>query len=197
MSKEGIPLCPVKPFERVMLFIDGGYLRGLHRQYYGHDRIDFGKFFSILHRMYATIPGYPFQLNLMRIYYYDAIVDPTEKEYAEQVDYFERELKNRMWYTVRLGRLVKSPKEGFKQKGVDILMAIDAVSKAYQNQYDTAMFVLGDADFIPLIDAVKNTGKKTILVFHRDHAAYELIHTFDMKISFDTKAMKDWLKSET
>jgi len=193
MSKRNIPLCPIKPFERVMVFIDGGYLRGLHKQYYKHDNIDFGKLFQIIHQMYATIPGYPFQLNLLGIYYYDAIVDVREKEYAKQLAYFEREL-NRMWYIVRLGKLVKIPEQGFKQKGVDILMAIDAVSKAYQNQYDMAIFVVGDADFVPLIEAVKNAGKKTILIYHQEHVTFELKHSAHMNIGFNTDAMKDWSK---
>jgi uncharacterized LabA/DUF88 family protein len=196
MSEKKIPLCPIKPFERVMVFIDGGYLRGLHKQYYKHDKIDFGKFFQTIHRMYATIPSYPFQLNLLGIYYYDAIVDVREhpRIYAKQLAYFERELMNRMWYIVRLGKLVKTPKQDLKQKGVDILMAIDAVSKAYQNQYDMAIFVVGDADFVPLIEAVKNAGKKTILIYHQEHVTFGLKHSAHMNIGFNTDAMKDWSK---
>lgn len=185
--------CPWKQLERVMIFIDGGYLRKLCNDYYKHDRIDFKKLADVLQKMYSTIPGYPFRLNLMRIYYYDAIVDKNEPEYDGQKKYFDSIIRL-MWYTVRLGELVKSSKDEFRQKGVDILMAIDALNKAYQNHYDTGMFLMGDRDFIPLIEAVKNTGKKTICVFCRVHSSMDLVKVFDMNIRFDEKAIEQWLK---
>jgi uncharacterized LabA/DUF88 family protein len=185
--------CPWKQLERVMFFIDGGYLRKLCRDYGGHDRIDFTKLANVLQRMYSTIPRYPFRLNLIRIYYYDAIVDAKEPEYGSQREYFES-LFGLMWYTVRLGELVKSSKEEPRQKGVDILMAVDALTKAYQNHYDTGMFLMGDRDFIPLIEAVKNAGKKTICVFCDSHCSKELVRTFDMNIAFKAEHVKDWLR---
>lgn len=185
--------CPWKQLERVMIFIDGGYLRKLCRDHCGHDRIDFTKLANVLQRMYSTIPGYPFRLNLVRIYYYDAIVDAKEPEYATQRDYFES-VSGLMWYTVGLGELVKSSKEEHRQKGVDILMAVDALTKAYQNHYDAGMFLMGDGDFTPLIEAVKNAGKKTIGVFCDSHCSKKLVRTFDMNIAFKTEHVKDWLK---
>jgi uncharacterized LabA/DUF88 family protein len=193
MPPSAIP-CPLKPLERVMIFIDGAYLRKLSKQYYGHDRVDFTKFADILQRMYHTIHGYPFRMNLIRIYYYDAIVDKSDREYENRKKYFDS-IDSLMWYTVRLGQLIRSSTKEFKQKGVDILMAIDVLTKAYQDHYDTGMFVMGDADFIPLIEAVKNAGKKTICVFHQDHSSNELIKTFDMNIRFDEKAIQSWLKN--
>jgi len=192
MPPSAIP-CPLKPLERVMIFIDGAYIRKLSNEYYRHDKIDFKKFADVLQRMYHTIPGYPFRMNLIRIYYYDAIVDKLDKEYEKQKEYFDS-LDRLMWYSVRLGELVRSSTKEFKQKGVDILMAIDVLTKAYQDQYDTGMFVMGDADFIPLIEAVKNAGKKTICVFHKDHSSFDLIKTFDMNIRFEEKAIESWLK---
>lgn len=100
-----------------------------------------------------------------------------------------------MWYTVRFGELVKSSKEEPRQKGVDILMAIDALTKAYQNHYDTGMFLIGDRDFIPLIQAVKDTGKKTIGIYCDAHCSKELMNVFDMKIAFKPEHTRDWMKA--
>lgn len=44
-------------------------------------------------------------------------------------------------------------------------MATDALTKAYRNQYNTAIFIVGDGDFIPLIEAVNDAGKKTICIY--------------------------------
>ena len=95
--------------------------------------------------------------------------------------YFEK-IEAGYAYTVRLGKKVKSSKGKDRQKGVDILMAIDALTKAYQNQYETAMFLLGDADFKPLIDAVKNAGKKTLGIYYRPTCPKDLSDSFDMRI---------------
>ena len=75
-----------------------------------------------------------------------------------------------------------------------MLMAIDALTKAYQNHYETGMFMMGDRDFIPLIEAVKNAGKKTVCIYHPPNTSKDLVRVFDMRISFDEKAIKSWLK---
>jgi uncharacterized LabA/DUF88 family protein len=76
-----------------------------------------------------------------------------QKAYLQKikaVDYFE----------VRLGRLKRQKERGFKQKGVDTLIAIDMITKAYQNHYDVAILVAGDEDLLDLVNEVKNTGKR-------------------------------------
>jgi len=184
-----------RPFERVMVFVDGGYLRGLCKKYWGHDNMDWGRLSWSFIRMFNTYGTNPFNANLIRIYYYDAIVPETNKNYITQKKYFEA-IDGNYAYTIRLGKLIKSSKKGFKQKGVDILMAIDAISKAYQNQYETGMFMMGDGDFKPLIEAVKQVGKKTIGVYHQPTCSQELARSFDMRIYFDEKAIKGWLKGK-
>jgi len=110
---------------------------------------------------HEILPSNPFSANLIRAYYYDAIVDSEEKkEYQKQREYLRRTTYG-FSITPRLGRLVRSGKEGYRQKGVDILMSIDALTMAFRNYYDTGLFFVGDTDFTPLIEAVKEVGKKT------------------------------------
>ena len=182
-----------KPFERVMVFVDGGYLRELCKRFGGHDNVKWARLSWSFIRMFNTYGENPFNANLIRIYYYDAIVGKEHPDYNAQRKYFDR-IEAQYAYTVRLGELVESSKKQFKQKGVDILMAIDAVSKAYQKQYDTGMFMVGDRDFKPLIDAVKDAGRKTIGVFNPPTCSEELARSFDMRIFFDEKPIKDWLE---
>ena len=180
-----------KPLERLMVFVDGGYLRSLSKAFFGHDRIHFGRLVPTFIQMFNTLSDNPFNANLIRIYYYDAIVEEGHSEYRNQREYFDRIMAMTQHITVRLGRLVESPKEGFRQKGVDILMSVDALTKT--NHYETGMFLLGDRDFIPLIEAVKNAGKKTIIVYYSPIPS-ELKNAFDWRISFDKKALEAWLK---
>ena len=154
-----------KPLERVMIFIDGGYLRKLFTNLFGDDNIDLSKVEFDLLKWYNTIPANPFRANLIRIYYYDGLTDPKEDAlaHAQQREYFESLERRTFFLTVVLGEAVKLADGTFRQKGVDILLAIDALSMAYLDHYDSALFLLGDRDFIPLIEAVKDAGKKTCM----------------------------------
>ena len=58
------------------------------------------------------------------------------------------------------GRCSKSD----KQMGVDVYLAADVVSQAMTSQCDTIVIVSGDGDFIPVIDKVKESGKKIEIV---------------------------------
>jgi len=184
---------PQKPFEKVIVFIDGGYFRELCRQQCGNDNINFENLLGLLVQGFDSHPNNRFQANLIRAYYYDAIVDENDPDYNIQRKYFDAIPENYP-YTIRLGKLVKSSNKGFKQKGVDILMSVDAIAKAYQNHYDTGIFLLGDADFIPLIEGVKNAGKKTMLVYHKANSSKELVNTFDMRSFLEERTLKMCMK---
>jgi uncharacterized LabA/DUF88 family protein len=187
---------PSMPFETVMIFIDGAYLRKRCKDFWGHDNIRWSRLSWSFIRMFNTYGDNPFNANLIRIYYYDAIVPKTDPDYENQKKYFEN-IERGYAYTVRLGTLVKSSKKGKdRQKGVDILMAIDALTKAYQNHYETGMFLLGDADFKPLIEAVKDVGKKTIGIYHKPTCSEHLARSFDMRIYLDRKAFKGFLEDK-
>lgn len=180
-----------KPFERIMVFIDGGYLQKLCEKAFGNYDIDIEKFSQSLIDLYHSMDDNPFQPDLIRIYYYDAIVDGGHIDYRNQRDFFDK-IESARWFTVKLGDLVESSKKGFKQKGVDILMAIDALTKAYEAQYDTAIFVIGDRDFLPLVEAVKGAGRKTIIVCHHDNTSIDLMACFDRRIFLDRNEINSW-----
>jgi uncharacterized LabA/DUF88 family protein len=99
--------------------------------------------------------------------------------------------------TITLGEAVKTQDGTFRQKGVDIILAIDSLVMAHLDQYDSGLFLLGDRDFIPLIQAVKDAGKKTFGFFYNQNVSNELIWTFDFRLAFDRTIMEKWrLKSE-
>ena len=180
-----------KPFERIMIFIDGGYLQKLCEKILGDYHIDFEKLSRGLVGKYNSLIDNAFQADLIRIYYYDAIVDGGHPDYRTQKEFFDS-IESARWYTVRLGELVESTNKGFKQKGVDILMAIDALDKAYQHQYETGIFLIGDRDFLPLITAVKDSGKKTLLVCYEQNTSIDLMECFDRRIFLSEEDIKSW-----
>lgn len=189
---------PLKPLERVIIFIDGGYIRRLFVDLFGDDKINFT---ALKNRLLNWYNGYPQNLyrgNLIRCYYYDGIADEKEDAiaYSQQREYFEWIEKHNFNLDVTLGEAVKLPNGNFRQKGVDILLAIDAISMAYLDHYESGLFLLGDRDFIPLINAVKNAGKKVYGFFYIKGVASELSRSFDFRLAFDKRIMKGWHMKE-
>lgn len=182
-----------KPLERTMCFIDGGYLQSTCKKLFGHDKIDFAKVGSKLREAFQICLVGQFQIDLIRIYYYDAIVEATHQDYHSQKQYFNS-VYDAPLYSVRLGSLVESPKVGFRQKGVDILMSTDVLTKAYRNQYGAGIFLMGDRDFVPLIEAVNDAGKKTVCVYYPPFTSEELLKTFDMSIGLGKSEIEDLLE---
>jgi len=181
-----------KPLEPIMIFIDGGYLRRLFIDLFGDDKIDFNKLRSDLVFFYDKTWANPFRANLIRTYYYDGITDEKENEYAQQREYFDALKENYEGLDVFLGEAVKLTDGTFRQKGVDILMAIDVLTMAYQDHFEAGLFFLGDRDFIPLIEAVKDTGKKTFLYSYRENVPKELTQAFDFRHSLDKEELERW-----
>jgi uncharacterized LabA/DUF88 family protein len=153
-----------------MIFIDGGYLRRGIRQIFKNEKmdenIDFDKLRDYLMRVVASQGIKP---ELIRAYYYDAQVDVREDsvKHKKQEAFFKK-VRLRKSYELRLGRLIKTDHED-RQKGVDILIAVDMLSKGYLKHYNIAAFLGGDDDFLDLIAAVKNLAGRRVFGFYFSH----------------------------
>jgi uncharacterized LabA/DUF88 family protein len=55
-----------------------------------------------------------------------------------------------------------------KSKGVDLTLATDMLCHAFNNSYDLAVLVAGDADYVPLVREVKRRGKLVLVAFFTD-----------------------------
>ena len=165
-------------YRRVMVFIDGRYLiQGLKELDFEEDHIIQNiKVFAgriINHFIKRPMVG-----ELIRVYWYDAKYNERDERYDEQEHFFNT-LRDFEDFEVKTGEIVASA-EGDRQKGVDILMAVDMLTKAYENHYDMAIFICGDRDFIPLVKAVKDqAGKRVYGVFFERSCSLKLRREFD------------------
>ena len=50
-----------------------------------------------------------------------------------------------------------------EEKGTDINIAVNMISKAYTNAYDVAILVSGDTDYVPVVKQLHNIGKTVVL----------------------------------
>jgi len=171
---------------RVMFFIDGGYLRESLKQITGDENFALYNFPEYFTRQFFPSIYNP---ELIRTYYYDAIYDVDNPLYKERKDYFDA-LNSYENVEVKLGSLVKTT-DGYRQKGVDILMANDVLTKAYQDHYDCAILFCGDRDILPLVQVVKDAaGKKVYGIVFDGHYSKELRNEFDKCIVITDKNLQ-------
>ena len=59
-------------------------------------------------------------------------------------------------------RVFKKPKANYKNKSVDLNIAIDALRHAYSRSVDRIVILSGDGDFVPLIEEVMRQGVQVV-----------------------------------
>lgn len=59
------------------------------------------------------------------------------------------------------------------------------LTKAYENHYDWAILVAGDADFVSLVKAVKDTGKRVYGFYFDSNASQALKDCLDAGYAMD------------
>ena len=154
---------PTPSYRRVMYFIDGEYFKQSFQELDNSVNIDYKNLpFKLNNEFFGSRSS--IQGEIVRVYYYDAQCEPGEDDYEDQLEFFNR-LDNVDFYETRRASLVRKGKNKGRreQKGVDVLISVDMMSKAYENHYDIAIVIMGDRDFLPLIKAVKNlTGVRTL-----------------------------------
>ena len=77
-----------------------------------------------------------------------------------------------------------------KEKGTDINLAVNMLSKAYQNAYDVAILISGDTDYIPVIKELHNIGKIVILATFPNQNVKKYDEYRDAHIKIDLGLLK-------
>ncbi len=174
--------------ERVMIFIDGSNMYHSLRHFFKRTDIDIGKFCQkILDRR-----------RLVRIYYYNAKVGQKEEpeRYKNQKKFFAG-VEAIPYTELRLGRLVYNNWPGTPpyEKGVDIQLATDMITHSFKNNYDVAILVAGDNDFVGALQAVKDNGKNVeVTLFGRERTSMQLRNVADRVVTIDGRLLRSCWK---
>ena len=173
--------------DRVMIFIDGSNMYHSLKYWFKRTDIDIGKFSSKLLD----------KRRLIRIYYYNARVGLREEpeRYRDQQKFFGG--VSAIPYTeLRLGRLVYNnwPNSPPYEKGVDVLLATDMITHCFKNNYDVAILVAGDNDFVGALQAVKDNGKNIeVALFGKEQSSLQLRKVSDKVIPINKRLLnKCW-----
>ncbi len=174
--------------DRVMIFIDGSNLYHSLKNFFKRADLDMGKF---AHKLLE-------KRRLIRIYYYNAKVGLKEEpeRYRDQQKFFAS--VTAVPYTeLRLGRLVYNnwPTAPPYEKGVDIQLATDMITHSYKSNYDVAILVAGDNDYVGAIQAVKDNGKNVeVALFGKERTSMQLRKVSDRIITINARLLKECWK---
>jgi len=138
-------------------FVDGAYLRMEAIKHSGHEFLDPRA--VVLEA--ASGEGY---WPLERTLYYDAIPDPSPDGVQSKAD----EVRLEKYFAAvealpdtecRFGYVRGRPDgKRRRQKAVDILLAVDLLTRAHARLFGSVVLVAGDGDFAPLVHEVKRHG---------------------------------------
>ena len=171
---------------RVMIFIDGSNLYHVLKQNTDKRDLDYKKFSQ-------KLCG---DRELIRTYYYNIRQEsPDNPKLAESQDRFLNALYETDYLEVKLG-IWKQRGHTMVEKGVDVMIAADLISHAYEDHYDTAILVSGDADFYPALQIVKDTGKQVEVAAFDSNLSSEAAKFSDLITKFNKQYFDDlWMSA--
>ena len=129
--------------ERIVIFVDNSNIFKGFQKY--NIKADYEKLKQIITK----------GRNLQNIFLYEGAVYPMSPEKKR----WYKDLRNKSNYEIRVSFDKIAAQNAFEKK-IDIQIAIDIISLAYENAYDTAILVSGDGDFLPVAKKVKELKKR-------------------------------------
>ena len=176
----------VEPY-RVVVFIDGSNLYHSLEENCGRADLDF----ELL--AYKLAGGRP----LFRTYYYNIGQDAERKpdQFKDQQKFLAS-----LYAVPRMELHLGTQKmrgDQYVEKGVDIMLATDLLRYAWEDMYDVAILVSGDADFTYAVTTVKSLGKHVEIAAFPSNLAWELANAADDRHFLDNEYFKDlWVGSK-
>jgi uncharacterized LabA/DUF88 family protein len=166
--------------EKVAVFIDGGYLSAVLRDYFQEAPTDLFKLSEELCN----------GCERFRTYYYNCPPyqsgrpTPDEQRRKSEMDKLLYNLRRLPRFEVRLGKLRKTgnPSRPFEQKGVDVLLSIDLTQLSANRTIDHAVLISGDSDFCPAVRVAKENLTIVKLVYHPRQVSDDLFDICDERI---------------
>jgi cold shock CspA family protein/uncharacterized LabA/DUF88 family protein len=184
---------------KIMLFIDGTWLyanTGRLGELYGRPdfHVDFGKLPGVLASEIGKQLGAT-DIDVVRTWLFGSYAenyDPQDHDAVQRrLDFFSM-LKEEYHYEVetypvnfrgrRLRRSDRDPEDTFEpvEKSVDIALASTMMYyAAIPNAYDIAVAVIGDQDFVPVLQQTRRLGKRTAIASVRQSCAIALSDAAD------------------
>jgi uncharacterized LabA/DUF88 family protein len=171
------------------LFIDGEYLRQIHRD-------AMRAFFDLDGEL--DIDTAKHQAGAVRAFFYDSLDDvPREGESPEDckarlapLEGFFSRTRDLSGVHVRLGTV--AGKRRRRQKEVDILLATDMLTHGFNGSMRRAILVAGDLDFRPIVETLVRNGVLVEVWYHRSSVAKDLPGAADFGREISFRDLYSW-----
>lgn len=124
---------------------------------------------------------------LRRTSFYDA--EPSDQPPLPALGQYWQFVENQFDTDLRFGEVRGKPK---RQKGVDVLLAVDMLSASFRQLFDVAVLIAGDADFVPLVREVRRLGVTVVVAGVRNTTARELQIAADRFVPLDSASCPAW-----
>ena len=178
--------------EKISIFIDGNnFYHGLKYIYEDSRKtIDFNfeKFLEFIAH----------GREIEDIFYYNAQLDKIKNisKFESQQRFFDN-LKKIPNFTLVLCKLLKRKIKGTKKyyyvlKEDDIHMAVDMVDGSADNNFDIAILVSGDGDFVPAVCSVKRRNKKVENIYFKGSSSRNLKNHCDKSLELTKEILNDF-----
>ncbi len=168
-----------------MFFVDGENLVARYQSVLGTEPPPSHVSLSRDEYVWSELLGKPPMMapvNILRKYYYTSIQGDNPKR--------ERIHDDLQKLGVEAPRVFpRSKSRGSKQ--VDISLSVDMLSHAHRQNYDIAVLIAGDEDYVPLVDAVKAEGHRVFLWFFENGLSPALRRTADHYFNLGQFLLKD------
>ena len=159
---------------RIGVFYDGNYFWHVSTFYYQfHERksrLSVGGLHRFLKYQIAQMEGTSPELcKIVDAHYFRGRLSASEAAKASgDVLYYERlfddvlNAESVMMHHLPLSRSGKGNKK--KEKGVDVLFALEAYERTLQNQFDVVVLIASDGDYIPLVRKLHALGTRVMIL---------------------------------
>lgn len=173
MPNSSIPIPSDPHLRRWMLFVDGENLtvrfqpvaleHGIRLEegpYYTRDVLVWRPGLDATRRFIVSEQG-PEELQLLgvRAHYYTSTTGGED---------LVAEARRKLWDTGFQPTVFRKPRNRTTTKGVDIALTTDVLSNAYRDNFDAAILIAGDGDYVPLVEEVKRLGKVVHAAFFKE-----------------------------
>ena len=128
-----------------------------------------------------------------RVFYYQAL--PKDKEKRISVETLHSKLNTIENFHVREGLTQQIERKGQKQKGVDILLAVDCLKAVLNRNVDQVDVITSDLDFYPLLNALTETRVKSHLIYDINATNSQLPKSADKATPLSARQILKWCNS--
>jgi hypothetical protein len=102
------------------------------------------------------------------------------------------DVEQKLWELGFAPRVFKKERGEERAKGVDIALCCDLLAHGASGNYDVAVLVAGDRDYVPLIEEVKRLGRIAVVAFFKKGVRPELVRASDAFFDLTGYFLEKW-----